>query len=181
MSQNISKCREGYKQGESAWLWAVARTRHMVGGPPRAVPPPCPGVAQRGAPGGLPLRTSQCRGGYWPGALSESPGEAAPRCAPAHLASSPQPWQPWQPWPGACIAAASSLDRRSQAWLEGSGSAQGRKPSPGPALPKNQGSLLPTLGPTVGPCPGRLLQLGPGGKWEGWGPGPSMAAGRLPI
>lgn len=184
MSQNISKCGEGYKEGRARLAASGGRDApcgwgSSPGSPsalPRCRPAGPPHFEDQAAHGeGL---TAKARAG--PGSCGRaqvgSPGEAA------LLPSSPPPTKSR---PGACVAATSSTDLRTQA-LAG----LGRKPSPGPSFPKDQGSLpppphlglLPTLHPSVRPLPCGGC---PANSWTQAGSGrpggSSVAMGRLPA
>ena len=189
MSQNISKCREGYREGGSHRLWAVVGIGHMAGGgaSPRAAPPPAAQVSPaRGLPGspfenqpalsGPLAKVGPTEAGVWPVAASGSPGKAAPSC--------PQAPGPGNPGLVLGITTLPPPTHEARPWLEGS-SLRTRKDAQSRALPpQGSGSLLnPGLSPAAGRAPRWLPPAGTRQEVEGWGGGwgqPHCTAGFLP-
>lgn len=162
MSQNISKCGEGYREGSASRLRAGEGIGHMAGGRGGVLPGLSlrPAQVPRGRSSrGLPLRTSQHGEGCWlrPGPVQGScwgaPGKTAPCFSQTCLV--PSPPQARKLGPGVCIVAVFSL------------AGPGRKPSPGPFLPKGRGTLSPPQAPPHSssrrgaPTPRRLPTAGP--------------------
>lgn len=117
---------------------------------------------------GLLARVGPAEARVWPGALSGSLGKAAPCCAQACLAPSPQPWQPSF---GACIVATFPPDLRSQALAEGR-QPQDREGNQvqGPSFPRIRAPSHPLSIPLWGLALPWLPAVGPkqevGGLWS---------------
>lgn len=137
------------RRGRAIWL----------GGPPLAVPPPCPGVTQQGAPGSSFEDQPVC-GSRWPGWGPPRPGSG-----PVGVSWQGIPDPPLAPGPP------SSLTPGAGPWLEGCGLRTGKETKSRPLLPQEAELSLTPFHPVWGSALQGLWQLGPSRKWEGWGPG----------
>ena len=110
MSQNISKCREGYREGNSPRLRAGEGMHHMAGGSLPALSLHTAQVSPGGGSRGLPLRTSQNCGGCW---LRPGPGRGpcqGSSCQGCPTLVSDPPGTKCQPEPGSRVLVLASGD-----------------------------------------------------------------------
>lgn len=173
MSQNISKCREGYGEGELASAAGAARGGDVPygwGASPSSPPPPCPGVTQQGAPGSSFEDQPVC-GSRWPGWGPPRPGSG-----PVGVSWQGIPDPPLAPGPP------SSLTPGAGPWLEGCGLRTGKETKSRPLLPQEAELSLTPLPPSVGRCPAGAVAVRPeqevgglGSRGQAW-----LQAGFLP-
>lgn len=178
MSQNISKHRE-VEGGRSPAAGGGEDAPYGWGHPSRRPPAPPAQVSPAGGwgrGGRLPLRISQCHGDWRPGVL---PGWASwrgcPHCPRARLAPPPPALAAG---PGWCCR--HLLPHQKPGPPGGPASGQGKNRVQGPP-PQEPGLPRAHSPPHDWALPGQLPKLGQGRKWGAGVPGPSVAAGWLPI